>query len=160
MMIELANTWLFEKIENPVAAAAGAYMLLSHPKEANTRFAASWQRWIRNLYKWFPMLPDGAIAMAQMELICGEGKRGEEVNVERLRQYVLEAVRRGLPFLSTGVRRLTEMLVMLEGDDREKKREGPEIEETRRALSLIRQLGRITVPSEFFTVLRQDGLNI
>lgn len=154
MMLKLAHTWLFEKTVNPVAAAAGAYLLLSHTEEANAQLAPHWRRWVRNLYRRYPEIPDGAIAMAQMTLAYGESGRDEEVDVEKLREYALEAVRRGLPFLGTGVRRLTDVLVALEGDDRAEGRSGPQVESTRRALSLVLQLGRITVPGEFFTVLR------
>lgn len=156
MMLERAHAWLFEKTVNPVAAAAGAYMLLSHTEEANVRLAPDWRRWVGNLYRWFPTIPDGAIAMAQMALTYGETGRGDDIDVEKLRGYALEAVRRGLPYLGTGVRRLTEVLVALDGDDRTEGRSGPQVENTRRALALVRELGRITVPGEFFTVLRLD----
>lgn len=154
MMLKLAHTWLFEKTVNPVAAAAGAFMLLSHTEEANAQLSPHWRHWVRNLYHYYPDIPDGAIAMAQMTLAYGESGHDEEVDVEKLREYALEAVRRGLPFLGTGVRRLTDVLVALEGDDRAEGRSGPQVESTRRALSLVLQLGRITVPGEFFTVLR------
>lgn len=156
MMLERAHSWLFAKTVNPVAAAAGAYMLLSHAEEANARLAPDWRRWVGNLYRRFPNIPDGAIAMAQMALAFGESGREEEIDVEKLRGYALEAVRRGLPFLGVGVRMLTEVLVALEGDDRAEGRSGSQVQDTLRALSLVRQLGRITIPGEFFTVLRLD----
>ncbi|MGX7002332.1 hypothetical protein [Caballeronia sp. KNU42] len=156
MMLERAHAWLFEKTVNPVAAAAGAYMLLSHREEANVRLERDWRRWVGNLYRWFPTIPDGAIAMAQMALTYGETGRGDEIDVEKLRGYALEAVRRGLPYLGTGVRRLTDVLVAIDGDDRAEGRSGPQVEGTRMALALVRELGRVTVPGEFFTVLRLD----
>jgi hypothetical protein len=156
MMLERAHSWLFEKTVNPVAAAAGAYMLLSHTEEANVRLAPDWRNWVGNLYRWFPTIPDGAIAMAQMALTYGETGRGDEIDVEKLRGYALEAVRRGLPYLGTGVRRLTDVLVALDGDDRAEGRSGALVESTRKALALVRELGRVTVPGEFFTVLRLD----
>lgn len=156
MMLERAHSWLFEKTVNPVAAAAGAYMLLSHTEEANVRLSPDWRNWVGNLYRWFPTIPDGAIAMAQMALTYGETGRGDEIDVEKLRGYALDAVRRGLPYLGTGVRRLTDVLVALNGDDRAEGRSGALVESTRKALALVRELGRITVPGEFFTVLRLD----
>ena len=156
MMLERAHAWLFEKTVNPIAAAAGAYMLLSHTEEANLRLAPNWRRWVANLYRRFPKIPDGAIAMAQMALTYGETGRGDEIDIEKLRGYALEAVRRGLPYLGRGVRRLTDVLVALEGDDRAEGRSGPQVECTRMALAQVRELGRITVPGEFFTVLRLD----
>ena len=94
--------------------------------------------------------------MAQMALTYGESGRSDEIDVEKLRGYALEAVQRGLPYLGTGVRRLTDVLVALEGDDRAEGRSGALVERTRKALALVRELGRITVPGEFFTVLRLE----
>ena len=156
MMLERAHQWLFQETMNPVAAAAGAYMLLSHTEDANVRLAPDWRSWVENLYRSFPTIPDGAIAMAQMALTYGETGRGDEIDVDRLREYALEAVRRGLPYLGTGVRRLTDVLVALDGDDRAEGRSGAPVESTRKALALVRELGRVTVPGEFFTVLRLD----
>lgn len=154
-ILEQAHNWLFGKFENPIAAAAGALMLLSNTEEANQRLSPAWRQWVRNLYQWFPYLPDGAIAMAQLQLTHGEHE-GSPINVEKLRDYAHEAVHRGLPFLGIGVRRLTDVLIALEGDDRANDREGPRVNATRGALEMVRQLGRITVPGEIFTVLRLD----
>lgn len=154
VVLEKAHRWLFEKTVNPVAAAAGAFMLLSHSDQANGQLSPGWREWVKNLYNRFPTVPDGAIAMAQMAMNYGETGLEDDVDVERLREYALEAVRRGLPFLGTGIRRLTDVLMALEGDDRAEGRSGEQVEKTRRALALVHQLGRITVPSEFFTVLR------
>lgn len=157
-MLSQAHKWLFKKQDNPVAAAAGAYMLLSHSEGANNTLDRGWRKWVRNLYKRFPAVPDGAIAMAQLELDYGEVRRDADIDVERLRGYALEAVARGVPYLSTGVRRLTDVLIALEGDDQVRQREGSAVEATRSALSLVRQLGRITAPGEVFTVLLLNGV--
>jgi len=66
---------------------------------------------------------------------------------------VLDAVRRGLPYLSYAIRPLSEMLLMLVSDDQEHKRTGPQVEETRRARRLVQQLERLVAPGAFFTVL-------
>lgn len=153
-MLDQATELLFEKTLNPVAAAAGAFGLLAFtPPESGSRHA-SWQQWIRNLYSMFPQLPDGAIAMAQLYVRFGEGQGGvEDLDVEKLRGYVLNAVRRGLPYLSYAIRPLSEMLLMLVSDDEEHKRKGPQVEETRRARRLVQQLERLVTPGAFFTVL-------
>ena len=96
--------------------------------------------------------------MAQMALAYGETGRGDEIDVEKLRGYALEAVRRGLPYLGAGVRILTEVLTAVQGDDESAGRTGSVVDDTRRALSIVRQLGRITVPGSFFTVLRLDAV--
>lgn len=157
LILERARDWLYGKTVNPVTAAAGAYLLLTHGEEANARLAPDWRSWVKNLYNWFPALPDGAIAMAQMALAYGETGRGDEIDVEKLRDYALDAVRRGLPYLGAGVRILTDILIAVQGDDESAGRNGPAVDDTRGALSLVRQLGRITVPGSFFTVLRLDG---
>lgn len=154
VMLDQATELLFEKTLNPVAAAAGAFGLLAFtPPESGSR-RASWQQWIRNLCTMFPQLPDGAIARAQLYLRFGEGKPGvEELDVEILRGYVLDAVRRGLPYLSYAIRPLSEMLLLLVSDDQEHKRKGPQVEDTRRARRLVQQLERLVAPGAFFTVL-------
>jgi hypothetical protein len=156
LMLGSAHDFLFEKTINPVAAALGAYTLLSHSDEANGQLSPRWRRWVSNLYERFPNVPDGAIAMAQMAMSFGERDRGDYVDVERIRGYALEAVRRGLPYLGTGVRRLTDVLIALTGDDLLAGRSGPAVEDTRVAFALVRELGRITVSGEFFTVLQLD----
>jgi hypothetical protein len=155
-LLKQAHRRLFRKTINPIAAAAGAYTLLSFMDETSEHFDPSWRNWIRNLYERFPAVPDGAIAMAQMALLYGEASASDEPNVERIRGYAFEAVRRGLPYLSFGIPILTEVLVMLEGDDRANDRTGEAVERTRLALQLMRRLGRIAQPGEFFTVLRLD----
>lgn len=152
-MIKRASDLLFEKKLNPVAAAAGAFGLLafSPPEESSN---PRWQQWIRNLHTLYPRLPDAAIAMAQLYVRHGEGKQGgEDLDVEKLRAYVLEAVRRGLPYLSYAVRPLSEMLLMLVTDDQEHKRKGALVEDTRHARRLVQQLERLLAPGSFFTVL-------
>lgn len=153
-MLDLATDFVYDKTLNPVAAAAGAFGLLAFkPPESGSR-RASWQQWIRNLYTMFPRLPDGAIAMAQLYLRFGEGRSAdEEIDVEILRGYVLDAVRRGLPYLSYGIRPLSEMLLMLVSDDQEHDRVGHPVEETRRARRMVQQLERLVSPGAFFTVL-------
>ena len=155
-----AQDLLFEKTENPVAAAAGAFALLTHADEANSRQRPRWREWIRNLHSWFPQLPDGAIAMAQMYLRHGDGTSpDEDIDVERLRGYALDAVKRGLPYLAMGITTLTEVLMVIVQDDRSRQRSGALVERTHRAYQLVQQLGRIVEPGEFFTVLRFKGWN-
>ena len=154
VMLEQAHEFLYEKWVNPVAAAAGAFGLLSHSAATNASERPAWRDWIANLHRSFPMLPDGAVAMAQMTMRYGEGSSDDEIDVERLRGFALDAVRRGLPYLSYSINVLLEILLMLVRDDEAEKRSGALIEQTRRAHSLVQQLGRIVAPGEFFTVLR------
>jgi len=154
VLLRKAQDFLFGKTINPLAAAAGAYGLLSYSPAANALERPQWRDWIRNLYNWFPQLPDAAIAMAQMAMRCGESSAEEDIDVEKLRTYALDAVRRGLPYLTFGVNTLSEILLLLVRDDEAAQRSGEWVETTRRAHALVQQLGRIVAPGEFFTVLR------
>ena len=92
--------------------------------------------------------------MGQLYLRFGEGTgTQEELDVEKLRGYALDAVRRGLPYLAYAIRPLSEMLQLVVSDDQESKREGPQVEDTRRARRLVQQLERLVAPGTFFTVL-------
>jgi hypothetical protein len=152
-MLEHAYEPLYEKQLNPVAAAAGAYGLLAFP-ETSDRRQRNWRRWVNNLFTMFPHLPDGAIAMAQLYLRQGAGEaRSDELDIETLRGYALEATRRGLPYLTYGIRLLSEILVLLTSDDLQQGRKGPMIEQTAAARRMVRALERLVVPGAFFTVL-------
>ncbi|MGH8108564.1 MAG: hypothetical protein ACREO1_07595, partial [Arenimonas sp.] len=52
---------LFQKTQNPLAAAAGGYALVGTAIEAEEQ---DWHQWIRNLMNYFPHIPDGAILYA------------------------------------------------------------------------------------------------
>lgn len=153
VMIEHAAELLFEKRINPVAAAAGAFGLLAFSPASGARRTA-WRDWIRNLYSMYPALPDGAIAMAQLCLRYGDGESSaDDLDIEKLRGYALEAMRRGLPYLTYGIRMLSEILLLLASDDQQHERSGPLVEETARARRLVRDLERRVEPNAFFTVL-------
>lgn len=153
VLLRQAEEQLFRKTVNPAAAAVGAYLLLTYSEEANTKARPEWRSWVRKLYASFPHLPDGAIAMAGMYLRYGDGSKGEELEIDQLRHHALEAVRRGLPYFSFGVTALAEILRTLVRDDEAAKRGGPEVEETKRAYSLVHRLTRTMQPGELFTVL-------
>jgi hypothetical protein len=153
ILLERAEEQLFQKTINPAAAAVGAYLLLTYSDEANSKARPEWRSWVRNLYASFPCLPDGAIAMASMYLRYGEGSKEEALEIDQLRHYALEAVRRGLPYFSFGVSALAEILRTLVQDDEAAKRSGPPVEETKQAYSLVHRLTRLMQPGELFTVL-------
>lgn len=152
-MLMHAYDLLYEKQLNPVAAAAGAFGLLAFPesKDWNQR---NWRRWVSNLFTMFPHLPDGAIAMAQLYLRQGAGGApSDELDIETLRGHALEATRRGLPYLTYGIRLLSEIFVLLTSDDLQHDRKGPLIDQTADARRMVRALERLIVPGAFFTVL-------
>lgn len=156
-MLERAYELLYEKQVNPVAAAAGAFSLLAFP-ESSSRTQRNWRGWIRNLFSLYPRLPDAAIAMAQLYLRQGEGEAAsDDLDIEQLRRFALEATRRGLPYLSYGIRLLSDIFVLLTSDDEQHERSGPLVEQTVRARRMVRELERLLVPSAFFTVLEAGG---
>lgn len=156
-MLERAYELLYEKQVNPVAAAAGAFGLLAFPESSN-RTKRNWRAWVRNLFSLHPHLPDAAIAMAQLYLRQGEGEStADDLDIERLRGFALEATRRGLPYVTYGIRLLSEIFVLLTSDDEQHKRSGPLVEQTVRARRMVRELERLLVPSAFFTVLETGG---
>jgi len=106
-----------------------------------------------------PGLPDGAIAMAQMYLRYGPAQPDgdDDIDVEVLRAYALEAVRRGLPCLTLGITLLSDILQMLVRDDKSSERSGTLVEQTVCASAQVQQLCRLNTPGEFFTVIRFEG---
>jgi len=99
--------------------------------------------------------------MARLHLRYGEsGSPDEEIDVEMLRSYALDAVRRGLPFYTWGVSALNEVLSLIVSDDESHRRQGDLVLQTRRAQKLVLQLGRTVVPNKHFTVLRREGQRI
>lgn len=86
MAAAVAEGLLYEKVADPLAAAAGALALLRMNELDRLH------DWTANLANWFPWLPDGAIIRA--EHLAREG--GHEEAVELLRRLPLG----GLPVLS------------------------------------------------------------
>lgn len=85
----LAETLLFAKRQDPVAAAAGAFALL---------YLGALDRlhdWTSNLAEWFEWLPDGQVALAEHMARLGK----HEVACELLR----DLPKRGIPALSVAV---------------------------------------------------------
>src|SRR5260221_870763 len=81
-----AEGMLLQKMKDPIAAAVGAYALL--------RFAEldRLHNWTRNLYAWFPSLPDGATILG--EHLARLGKHQEALDI------FLELETRGLPLFT------------------------------------------------------------
>lgn len=100
-----ANQALFEKNENPFAAAAGAYVyaLAIEPRGAQIS-------WMRNLYYRFDWLPDGRIALGWKLLRSGQ-KGSDEWN--EARQCFRSAALIGIPFFTIGLRVLIDGLSLL-----------------------------------------------
>ncbi|MGD0249225.1 MAG: hypothetical protein ABSB75_09250 [Candidatus Limnocylindrales bacterium] len=145
-----AREVLFWKSDNPIAAAAGGYVLLANwpgiAEKAEERQPA-WLRWIGNLFRRFDWLPDGAIQLAWLKLL-GVRPRGPETPPPR--DLVLEACRRGIPYYTAGVKMLLDSLVLLTN---QAYKHGRDIE-LEAALTGTRELGLQVEPWQPFTTLR------
>lgn len=95
LLLRAAEEALFFKRRNPLGAAAGGYVRLA---TATGRERDEWPDWLDNLTRWFPHLPDAPILRARWLL----AQRGAE-RLETVRELLLDAFDRGLPFFSAGV---------------------------------------------------------
>jgi hypothetical protein len=93
--VRQARNLLFGKMDNPLGAAAGGYVLLA----AGDREEDSWHGWIDNLAQRFPQIPDGAILKASLRLRFPKS----ESSAEEARASLLDAFDRGIPYYSAGV---------------------------------------------------------
>jgi hypothetical protein len=105
---ELANraaeTHLEAKLGDPTAAAIGAYYLL------RVGDLARLHDWANNLANWIPWLPDGAVIHAWQLL------RQPQPDATQARQRLLQAVERGLPIYTEGLRLLYDGLQLFDAD--------------------------------------------
>ncbi len=114
----LAETLLYSKMEDSNAAAIGGYFLL---RVGSTKRLGDW---IQNLDNRFPWLPDGAIIHAwQLIREIKLDKKRPSILLTEARLRLLEAVRRGFPLYTEGLRLLRDGLIMFDqrakGDDKE-----------------------------------------
>ena len=105
---ETAVDLLYGKVQNPLAAAGGAYALVSLPVDPQR--PPAWVPWLQNLRNWFPWLPDGAI-LDGLAHLNGIGRKPD--TAEAASAFVAGA-QRGLPFYSAGVKHLFEGLTRVE----------------------------------------------
>ena len=108
-IVETAVDLLYGKVANPLAAAAGAYVLVRAHAQGKR---PQWEPWLRNLRQWFTWLPDGSIldGWASLRGI------GRPQDVPAAAASFVEAVTRGLPFYSVGVRMLFDGLSRADGE--------------------------------------------
>lgn len=139
-----AQELLYYKLDNPLAAAAGAYVLLTTEDSDDPKH---WHRWVSNLMNWFHWLPDGAIQHAWVRL---RHQKNESDRLEA-RESLLKGYRRGLPFYSRGVKLLLDGLTLFANDAEAAKKQDREVEE---ALRTVRKLAlRTSMRQPFTTVL-------
>ncbi|ARX80731.1 MULTISPECIES: hypothetical protein [Streptomyces] len=85
---------LYSKHQNPLAAAAGAYVLIGTD---HTRGETYWDPWLERLADSFPWISDGAILRAIRML------RRASPDLRRARDGLIEACDRGIPFYTLGL---------------------------------------------------------
>jgi hypothetical protein len=99
-----AVSMLQTKVEDPYAAAVGAYLLLRLQRYSKM------QDWGRNLANLFPQLSDGCVVWATQLM------QSASSNPSEIQRYLIEAVQRGLPVYTEGLRLLSDGLRLM-GDD-------------------------------------------
>ena len=112
ILVDQAVDLLYSKMLNPLAAAAGGYVLIATEQRDEDQ---TWHGWVPNLASWFEWLPDGAIQHARLLL---RHRRGPE-DVDQAREALFTAYDRGLPFYSLGLQWLVDGLSMFASQDPE-----------------------------------------
>lgn len=101
---EKAERLLFEKNEDPAAAAVGGYFLLKMGELGRMH------NWANNLANRFPYLPDGAVIHAWQLL---QEKQNTIQHIKTISDRLVEALRRGIPVYTEGFRLLYRGLKMV-----------------------------------------------
>jgi hypothetical protein len=138
---------LFLKHMNPFAAAAGGYVLVQSWLEGEEDAELDdheWRRWIHNLAKRFPSLPDGAILHGRILLTSDSPDERNKAAAS-----FVEAFDRGVPCFAAGLRMLLEGLLAFE-DEQVPAELRPRFELARRH---VRQWATWMDPHEPFTTL-------
>jgi hypothetical protein len=94
---QISQKLLYYKIENPLAAAAGAYAMVGAVTDSKKQ---DWHQWVRNLATRFKQIPDGAVLLAMLHLRLRRG----HADISEAHNWFKTAYRRGLPFYSLGIR--------------------------------------------------------
>lgn len=128
---------LRDKFNNPIAAAAGGYVLVN--SYFNISSNTDWHDWIKNLMNKFKWLPDGAILNGWLKL-------NEQEDFQKARDCLLEGFYRGIPFYSKGVKMLLDGLTLFSKDDEKR-------QEIETAIQLTRELSLRMNPRETFTTI-------
>jgi hypothetical protein len=127
------------KVQNPLAAAAGGYVLVGTETTGEIR---KWDAWLGNLRAWFPEISDGAILWGARRLRTSRTEAG----LAEARTALLEGYHRGLPVYTLGLAWLMDGLSVFSEDP-----------ECAAALQEVRQLCWQADMVEPFVVLRLGG---
>jgi len=163
-LVSRSEAILHGKFNHPVAAAAAAYVLIQSPPEY---LRVPWQEWIGNLGRYFPDVPDGLVLHATLLLQRGDTDGWRHSNHDDFNRYfpegrsarnelaaelIVEAIRRGPPMFSMGLKLLATNLLLLKQ---------VELHNTPKEIladieSLVTWLSIRVDPAEPFSVFRLD----
>jgi hypothetical protein len=109
-VFEDVEQMLYSKVTNPLAAAAGAYVLLGTESDPSPK---PWHDWVWNLRSWFGWMSDGSILWAAHTLRTAE----TNAQIDEARAALVEAYQRGVPFYTLGLSWLIDGLSDFPEDD-------------------------------------------
>jgi hypothetical protein len=130
---------LYEKMQNPLAAAAGGYVMVGTDL---TDTSTHWDPWLDNLRNWFGWMSDGSVLWAVRRL---RSARNDD-DIKQARLALVEAYDRGIPFFTLGLSWLVDALGEFPEDD----------DCVRRWRELRRLCWRVDM-REPFVIVRMDG---
>ncbi|MBT2510545.1 hypothetical protein J7I98_32815 [Streptomyces sp. ISL-98] len=90
------ESMLRAKNQNPLAAAAGAYVLVGTGLTDEPR---QWDSWLENLRDWFDWMSDGSVLRATRRL----RRAASDADLRQARDGLIEAYDRGVPFYTLGL---------------------------------------------------------
>lgn len=111
----LIDDLVSDKARNPLAACAAAYIGLA--TLSDDAEPPRWAAWLENFKSRFVWLPDGAIIQAAYLLKTARSRD----DLDRARDVLKDAYRRGIPFYTVGFRHLTNGLYTFADEDPEAK---------------------------------------
>lgn len=105
-----ATEALYDKVSNPLAAVAGALIVVA---AAAPDIETHWDPWLMNLANWFNNIPDGPIILGRRLLMLSR----TEDHIAQARHWFTEGYRRGVPYYSLSIDWLARGLDSIPGDD-------------------------------------------
>ncbi|MEW6441601.1 MAG: hypothetical protein AB1640_11765 [bacterium] len=128
---------LYGKVKGPLVATAGAIILIA---QAVSTERQHWDRWVENLSRWFPGIPDGPILLG-----CRRVAQAQSLDdLTQAFKHLREGIDRGIPFFSASIRMLTLTLAQIGSDV-------PEAEDARR---FVAPVSTRVDPDQPFTAVR------
>lgn len=108
----LVENLIYEKLKNPLAACAAAYVGLA---TFSGKDAPRWGPWLQNLNDWFPWLPDGAIVSAAYRMKTARTSQ----DLDAASEAFVSAYRRGIPYYTAGIQQLLQGLYLFRNNSAE-----------------------------------------